>query len=95
LPGKALHVALALWFDALVRKSPKSAVVQPRRVTLSRFGAGCRRTLYRSLRALEQAGLLRVERRAGRPFLVTILPAEPLARGGKTAPGAASRRRAG
>src|SRR5688572_17728814 len=58
LPGKALHVALALWFDASVRK-PKSAVVQPRRVTLDRFGAGCRRTLYRSLKALERAGLVR------------------------------------
>jgi hypothetical protein len=76
LPGKALHVSLALWFEALVRRS-KGPVVQPRRATLGRFGAGSRRTLYRSLRALEGAGLVRVERRVGRPFRVTILPADP------------------
>ncbi len=73
LPGKALHVALALWFEALVSRG-KKPTVHPRLVTLRAFGAGCRRTLYRALAALSRAGLVSVEYRKGRPSLVTILP---------------------
>lgn len=72
LPGRALHVALALWHEATVSRG-KCPTVQPRRVTLRRFGAGSRRTLYRSLAALEAAGLVSVEHRTGRPSLVSIL----------------------
>lgn len=78
LPGKALHVALALWHQANLSRG-KCATVQPRRATLREFGAGSRRTLYRTLAALEAAGLISVEHRTGRPSLVTILDPGPLA----------------
>src|SRR5262245_56164373 len=74
LPGRAWHLACALWFEALCRPGKPPTVALPPR-TLRRFGLGSRTTLYRALAALAAAGLVRVESRSGRPPLVTILPA--------------------
>lgn len=68
LPGRALHVALALWF--LAGKS-KADTVKLSNETLERFGVG-RHTAYRALRKLEGAGLVVVKRQRGRCPLVTI-----------------------
>lgn len=78
LRGRAWHLACALWFDALcARGKTKSAVVQPSRRTLRRFGICAASTYYRALDALEIAGLVHVEKRPGRRPLVTILSARP------------------
>lgn len=79
LPGRAWHLACALWFDANCSRG-KPATVQPTRRTLLRFGLSSRPTLYRALDVLEGAGLIRVETRDGRRPLVTILP---VPKGGK------------
>jgi hypothetical protein len=73
LPGRAWHLACALWFEALCSKA-KHPTVQPTRRTLQRFGLAARPTLYRAVATLERAGLIRVEGRHGRRPLVTILP---------------------
>lgn len=73
LPGKAWNLACALWFEALCSPG-KSPTVQPAPATLARFGVGTKTTFYRALRALSDAGLVRVDYRLGRPSLVTILP---------------------
>jgi DNA-binding transcriptional ArsR family regulator len=70
LPGKALAVGLRVWFAAGCRDS--SSVT----VNLSRTGLP-RRTAQRGLIALERAGLVAVERRRGRPPVVTILNGVP------------------
>jgi hypothetical protein len=68
LPGRALHVALALWYLAGVGKTP---TVKLTGGVLSRFGsppdAG-----RRGLAALEGAGLVSVDRHSGRCPVVTI-----------------------
>jgi hypothetical protein len=63
LPGKSLHLALALWFTA--------STEQPRQMELGnlaslKFGLE-RNAKYRALHWLEKAHLVRVERRMGRP----------------------------
>jgi predicted ArsR family transcriptional regulator len=66
-----LAVALAVWFEAGLRKSNRVAL------SLSGLGAelGVRRdAARRGLAALEEAGLVGVERQAGRKPVVTILP---------------------
>jgi hypothetical protein len=73
LPGKAWHVASALWFVG-IRSRSKSATVRLAPKTLLRFGLN-RKTVYRALRPLEHAGLVRVERHTGKRLTVTILPA--------------------
>jgi hypothetical protein len=73
LPGKAWHVASALWFVG-VRSRTKSATVQLTLKTLRRFSLD-RKTVYRALQPLERAGLVRVERHPGKRLVVTILPA--------------------
>jgi hypothetical protein len=69
LPGRVLHVALALCYLAGMEKSP---CVKPTWATWKRFGvtpdAG-----RRGLTALERAGLVSVDRHAGRCPVVTIL----------------------
>jgi len=68
-PGRALQVGLVIWLLAGLRRSP----------TVPLSGAvlrGCgvdRHAGYRGLRALEQADLVRVERRPGRNPVVTVL----------------------
>jgi hypothetical protein len=68
-PGRAFHVAIALWFLAGIK--------QERTVGLSNklmkdFGVD-RHAKYRGLHALEVVGLVSVERRGGRSPVVTIL----------------------
>ncbi len=69
LRGRALHVGLAVWLAAAMRRSNR---VKLTRRHLARFGvpydAG-----RRGLIALEQAGLVFAERHPGRCPLVTIL----------------------
>jgi hypothetical protein len=76
LPGKSWHVASALWFVG-IRSRDKSATVRLTARTLLRFGLR-RLTVYRALRHLQAARLVRVERPAGRRLVVTILPAPEL-----------------
>ena len=69
LPGKALHVGIALWFrSGLTRSSEISLSLS----SLNEFGIG-RFSAMRGLRALEKAKLVSVGRRIGRPSLVTLL----------------------
>jgi hypothetical protein len=66
-------MATALWFVGL-RSRSKTATVTLTEKTIRRFRLN-RQALYRSLAALEEAGLVIVERRNGRRSVVTILPA--------------------
>ena len=71
LPGKALHIGVELWFLVGVKRS--STV----RVSLSRLQvcrAVSRYAASRGLRSLERAGLVSVERHAGRKPVVTVTP---------------------
>ena len=65
LPGKALAVGLVAWREAGCRNERTVPV------NLSALGMP-RRTAQRALRALEDAGLVAVEHRDGRPPLVTL-----------------------
>ena len=67
LPGRALAVGLAIWF--IVGAGRRSNAVCPS--LLSRFGVS-RKVAYRGLRALEHAGLVKVERHRGRCPRVTV-----------------------
>ena len=67
-PGKALHVAIAIWFLAGVTRSRN--VVLSSNLMFS-FGAS-RFSTYRGLKALEEAGLLKVIRHPGRGPRITI-----------------------
>ena len=68
LPGRAAAVATALWFLSGVKKSATF------RLTAEAVDlAGCgRKPLYRALTALEQAGLIGVQRRPGARPIITI-----------------------
>ncbi len=67
--GRALHVALALWFWAGIKGSGQIALSISKLSALgvSRFSA------YRGLAALERAGLISVHRQRGRNPIVTLL----------------------
>lgn len=69
-PGKALHVAVALWFFAGLRTTTQ--IKFPIRWLKTAFGMG-RYTAYRGLAALERSGLVRVVRHRGRASVVTLL----------------------
>jgi DNA-binding transcriptional ArsR family regulator len=69
LPGKALHIGLALWYLSGLKKSRTIRLTSQAR---SGFGIG-RQALYRQLAALENEGLISVERREGRRPTITIL----------------------
>lgn len=69
LPGKALPVALALWFRAGV---DRQAGVGLSTVLCQSFGVD-RYAKRRALFALEQAGLIQVERQRGKNPRVTLL----------------------
>jgi hypothetical protein len=71
LPGKALHVGLALWF---LSGRNKQATVKLTSESLRRFGLN-RFAGRRGLSALEGAGLVRVRRHRGRCPVVEILTA--------------------
>ncbi|MBM3982553.1 MAG: GntR family transcriptional regulator [Planctomycetes bacterium] len=74
LPGKALHLAIALWYSA-VRSKGKNPSVKLTSALATQFGVGARTTRRRALMSLERAGLVSVISRDGRTPLVTILPA--------------------
>ena len=69
LPGKSLHVGVAL---CAIGELQNSRVVALSNITSLRFGLD-RNAKYRALAWLEKAGLISVERRAGRAPRVTIL----------------------
>ena len=71
LPGKALHVGLALWF---LSGRSKQTTVRLTGESLRRFGVH-RHSGKRGLSALESAGLVRVRRHRGRCPVVDILTA--------------------
>ena len=68
LPGKSLHVGITLWFLCGLQKTKR---VAPTRSVLRRFGID-RHSAYRALKALENAGLVKVDRQAGRSPVVTL-----------------------
>ncbi len=68
-PGRALHVAIALWFWAGIKGSGQIALSISR---LSMLGVN-RFAAYRGLAALERVGLVAVHRQKGRKPIVTIL----------------------
>ncbi|MGE4480862.1 hypothetical protein [Acidocella sp.] len=80
LPGSASAVATALWFLSGVKKSSTF------RLTAEAVDlAGCsRKPLYRALAALEQAGLVGVQRRRGARPIITILRPDIPAGAGET-----------
>ena len=69
MPGKALAVGMALWFEAGCQKD--STVSTGRRL-FKGFSVG-RKAVYRNLQILEAAGLIKVERHPGRSPVVTLL----------------------
>jgi hypothetical protein len=73
LPGKALHLGVALWYAA-GRSKGKNPAVKLTSALATQFGVGARTTRSRALEALKRAGLVSVEDRVGRTPLVTILP---------------------
>lgn len=68
LPGKSLHVGIALWFMGGMQKS---RVVPLSNITSLRFGLD-RNAKYRGLGWLEGAGLIAVERKLGRAPIITL-----------------------
>ena len=73
LPGKSLHVGIALWYAAGLTRS---RVVPLSNVGAQHFGLD-RNAKYRALGWLESAGLVAVTRKLGRAPLVTIMEACP------------------
>jgi hypothetical protein len=69
LPGKALQVGLVIWHLAGLKKA---MTIELSRVPLESLGV-TRQAAYRGLKALENAGLIKTERRSGRKTQVTIL----------------------
>jgi hypothetical protein len=67
--GKALHVAIVLWFQAHLQNSPtvKLSATRLRELGVDRHAG------YRALDALEKAELVKVVRRPGRLPTVTLL----------------------
>jgi hypothetical protein len=71
LPGKALHVAIRLWHEVGLTKARKVSISMTgmARMGISRFAAS------RGLSALEGAGLVSVDRHAGRKPVVMVVTA--------------------
>ena len=69
--GKALHVAIALWFLVGVKRSGQVSLSGN---VLRMLGVG-RHSAYRGLKKLEEANLVAVQRHPGRNPIVTILDA--------------------
>ena len=69
LPGKSLHIGLALWLLAEIEKS--------RTIALSNLQASYfsvdRNAKYRALDWLEKAGLIKVKRNPGQSPIVTLI----------------------
>lgn len=73
LPGRALHVALALKLQADLAGSPR---VKSQRGLVEAFGVD-RYAERRALEALAREGLIRIERHRGRRPIVHVLGAHP------------------
>jgi hypothetical protein len=71
--GKVVATALAIWFLAGLRRREWDLKLTSD--TLTHFGVTDRAAKYRALKALEEAGLIQVERRPNKNPLVTILGA--------------------
>ena len=69
LPGRGLHTTIALWF---LSGLTKSSTVRLGGRPLTELGVD-RHSKYRSLRHLENAGLIRVTRMRGKNPTVTLL----------------------
>lgn len=69
LPGKALHIAVGLWY---MRGLCRSASFPFKRKTAAEFSVS-RDATYDALTNLEDAGLIRVNRHRGRSPMVTVL----------------------
>jgi len=69
IPGKALHVALGLWF---VKGLCCSSTFAFKRKVCADLGVS-RDATYDALTRMEEAGLIRVARHRGRSPLVTVL----------------------
>jgi hypothetical protein len=69
LPGKALAVALAIWFESGRKKNRRTVTLT--RAILDRFGVN-RYAAYRALQDLEGAGLVTVKRQQGKNSVVTL-----------------------
>ena len=70
LPGRALHVGLAIWLHARIRRTGEI------RLSVAPLGAELgvsRMAAYRALQHLEQAHLIAVIRHRGRKPLVRLL----------------------
>ena len=72
LPGKAFHVAIVVWFLAGIKSRRTIALSGS---ALRGLGVS-RHSGYRGLKALEEAGLVKVSRHVGRNSMVTILDLE-------------------
>jgi hypothetical protein len=69
LPGRSFHVAVAIWYQVGLKSSNP---IQLSTKLLRDFGID-RQLMYRAFVALERAGLIKVERRAGLQPRVTII----------------------
>ncbi len=69
LPGRSLHVAIAVWFMAGLKNA---RIVPMSNITALQFGLD-RNAKYRALEWLESADLISVQRKAGCAPVVTIL----------------------
>lgn len=74
LPGKSLHVGLALWY---LRGLKKSSTVVLTSTAQEIFGVK-RHAAYRALIQLERAGLVTVVRANGKAPRVTLCPADSI-----------------
>jgi hypothetical protein len=70
LPGKAFHLGMALWREALCSPARNPTVKLARRKR-QWFGLE-RRAFYRALQSLEEAKLVSAETRRGKVPLITI-----------------------
>ena len=71
LPGKTLHVALAIWFQVGLERSPTVKLSQKR---LARFSVS-RDAKYDALKRLADAGLIEVKQSAGQSPTITVIQA--------------------
>jgi hypothetical protein len=73
LPGKALQVAVGIWYWAGIKRTREIAlsISWLSNLRVDRFSG------YRGLAALEKAGLVSVVRHPGRKPIVTLLDASP------------------
>src|SRR5262249_48795050 len=72
LPGRAWHLACALWFTAVCRGGRKSNLLLSQQ-TKKRFGLTSRTTVRRAVCSLRQARLVRVKQLPGQSPRFSIL----------------------